>query len=394
MNGAYFNGVDSKVIVPEQNNEFNIDGDFIVYVEFDWKGGAGYLASKFNYPTAGWYLTASNQAARWGVFDGNNHLVTIYEDFSGEHIFVGKFTNGTLKLFVDGQLRGELNDVPIPVATTNQLRIGCKSYADESMKGIIRKSVIWETDIPDSIIKQGLDAMLKYASPNLYYDFTSGTALDFSGNGYHGQAENVKFIGGKSLSGLYLDGTTTYIECPFVPLNTNKFSVAMDIDIQKTSDTKWFALQPSANNNSSHIIFRSFSRYLDLVIKSGGTSYYLTYYHGAEHFNGRVIFTIDGNTRKLFVNNTLALSKMDTPTIIEEFNFMSIGAWYPYGGPTGFSRGIIKEFRLYNRPILDKEVDEIEQIAPAVFYSFPSGSACDFSGNGNHGIIHGNVKFI
>ena len=343
MIGARFNGKTSYIQINEENNDFNINGDFIIYVEANWTGGAGYLASKFNYPTAGWYLIADNQVARWGVFDGEAHLVNIYEDFSGYHEFVGKFSDGSLKFFIDGVLRGQMDNVPIPATTINPFKLGQKSYGSDTTKGFTRRVAVWKENIPDKVIELGLGKMLEYSDPEIYYDLAGGEARNLAQNKFHGIAHDVDFVGSTVWSGAYLNGHN-HIETDPIVL-TPPYSVEVEFIPSRYEYQgivgQWGSSSDHSQDSFLIAIYPDYIRFY-IVDPSGGVWYTAT---SVIRLRKKYVARMD-----IFEDRTFAyLNGAKLPEIVHPVNIIEkpilVGV---YGAANGQYRGIIKRWRIYN----------------------------------------------
>ena len=273
------------------------------------------------------------------------------------------------------------------------LVIGRQANASSAFyRGIISKIAVWNRLLYDSIIQQGLDAMVRHANPNLYYDFTSGAALDFSGNGYHGQVENVKFIGGKSLSGAYFDGMS-YIEAG--NLNSGAQQIIAGIEFAPYRKDKYQGLIGKWNSYAlttrewlmalfPHNVIRVY-----VADSSGSERLEYTTEDGVQ----KLIAVIDATRGviELYKDKILVATSSITKTIQSTTTPLWVGQ---YGGSSKFY-GIIKSTWVkWGQANNVLELFDNWGSEADLFYDFTSGSACDFSGNGNHGIIHGNVKFL
>ncbi len=392
MNGAYFNGVNSKVIVP--NSKDLLNGDFCVYIEGDFRNYDGIFRvalGKTTWTSPGGYIyirvTKGNTAIK--LWNGSISKV-LTGDAKEKAIFcVKRGSSGYLKIYSDvGQY--EFN-ADIPAFMINDVvRIGQGVYGYRQHEGVLYKVAVWNSLLSEREIVNILNGQI--SSPNLYYDFTSGTALDFSGNGYHGQAENVKFIGGKSLSGAYFDGRS-YIEAG--NLNPGAQLIITGIEFAPYRKDKYQGL--IGKWNSYALTTRE---WLVALFPHNLIKVYVADPSGSEHLEyttedgmQKLVAVIDATrgVMELYKDKILVATGSITKAIQSATTPLWVGQ---YGGGSKFY-GIIKSTWVkWGQANNVLELFDNWGSGADLFYDFTSGSARDFSGNGNHGIIHGNVRFI
>jgi len=112
------------------------------------------------------------------------------------------------------------------------------------------------------------------------------------------------------------------------------------------------------------------------------------------------VITINGTTQKIYINGLLKQTSTNYigPTYVAGKSFVIGGLLYPDGttvyvdaGGSGYFKGKLDEFRIYNNPMTDEQVLSLyntESTGLVAYYPF-NGNANDESGNENHGIVNG-----
>jgi len=112
------------------------------------------------------------------------------------------------------------------------------------------------------------------------------------------------------------------------------------------------------------------------------------------------VITINGSTQKIYINGILKQTSSNYvgPTYVAGKSFVIGGLLYPDGttvyvdaGGSGYFKGKLDEFRIYNTPMTDEQVLSLyktESAGLVAYYPF-NGNANDESGNENHGTVNG-----
>lgn len=112
------------------------------------------------------------------------------------------------------------------------------------------------------------------------------------------------------------------------------------------------------------------------------------------------VITIDGATQKIYIDGALKQTANNYigPTFVNGKSFVIGGLLYPDGttvyvdaGGSGYFKGKLDEFRIYNNPMTDAQVLSLyknESGVPVAYYPF-NGNANDESGNGYNGVVSG-----
>lgn len=216
-----------------------------------------------------------------------------------------------------------------------------------------------EATIQESINSSSVDdakASLKIAA---WYKFTKGSTVDYSGNGNNLTSYNITTTtdaAGHANNAILLDGFSSYLTTFDSPsLNPKSITIAAlvkPISFNPGAGGHSRILMKGDDDQSSGAYFLGFS---------GSGSYYGTYGDGqfasagAASADGTVklnswtklIYTYDGATAKLYVNNVLVSSTSFVATFTPSGQMLRIGTTGRWDYPYWFN-GAIDEIRIYN----------------------------------------------
>ena len=197
-----------------------------------------------------------------------------------------------------------------------------------------------------------------------YWNFDEGTgavAHDTSGSGFTGTVIAGTWATGKINSGLSLNGTTSYVITPSIPLTT--FSISTWVNSAVTTQSGYTRIVESQYSSGFYLGTNSAGTKYKFIINSatgstGSCGLPFGCAEGGAITTGwhLVTGTFDGSSAKLYVDNVLVAS--DTFTTPLNANFpLYIGRNF---GGSGFNwNGGLDEVRLYNRALTSAEVSSI-----------------------------------
>ncbi len=232
-----------------------------------------------------------------------------------------------------------------------------------------------------------------------YYPF-NGNANDESGNGNNGSTnEGVTWVAdrkGNLNSACYFNGTNAYINIPnstSIQLPSNQLTFSLWFKCIATPDI----VVPFFTKNNSTTELPQYTFHLNPidVIRFGitDTSNNLQWIDNSYPFQLNQWYFIavswDGNTAKIFVNNTLISTHSFNVQMKSDTHPLEIGR--DTGGLIEYYQGVMDEIRIYNRSLSEEEIQELyNETGGSLIAYYPfNGDADDESGNGNNGNVFG-----
>ena|GEM_PF-646076 len=392
--------------------------NYNIIAKQDWGNKLGYRFAISGYG-------CSTNCLFFGVGDGTNQTEYVpsgvnLNDLGNWHHVVGVFYSGTLKVYVDGKLRGSTTTPVNSISNTSSvLAIGRHSGGGEYFPGFIDEPRIYNYALSADQVKAdynlGFSSVLGAKDNSAlsnglvgYWemdDNVSGNAqtiADTSGNTNNGTtSDGANDTGmncttsGKFGTGCSLDGTDDRVD---VPSNTpmtfssnGAFTIATWIKPDNLSSAWRRGISGSENYLNSGYRFG--------MVNGGAPTFWTTQSGGTLGLTSsqilninawnQVVVTYNNQTAYIYLNGKLTGTA--TGTFVSGANATQIGG-FDYGSEK-FS-GVMDEYRMYNRALSPAEVSQLYNFAPGpvAYYDFEQKSgtvATDVSGNGNNATITG-----
>ncbi|MCU0913719.1 MAG: hypothetical protein MUC88_04040 [Planctomycetes bacterium] len=195
-------------------------------------------------------------------------------------------------------------------------------------------------------------------------DGQGNVASDWSGNNINATVNNAPWVAGKFRSALQFNGTSAYVEAPYIPLNSRSFTITMWINpvLYTAAQVVFGQHQSGTANLSMHfrlggpagtgpgpgaVRMAFYSNDLNTAngVIQDNTWYHLTFWYDAAT-----------QTQRIYINGAPSAQRTATP-FLGTSGVTNIGRWY--SGNAQWFRGLIDDVQIYHRALQQTEIQKI-----------------------------------